>query len=519
MAIVADQSAPRCSPDEWAEFRHLVRHGMLFEVIAWIDSGKPTLRPENKHASPFEDAVAAPNLSMTQVLWERAWQDKSEATQAMHALTWHKGSTVILRYLLENNCPTGWLTGYDLCLTHDLDLVRLGMDRGVSILEPDGWASAFSEVGSRPLIRFYLEEKDRIPGLKKDAVVAMSRCIAESRLRAVALLRWAGVDPLGKGPRYFFNDNEAEDESEWDGFPALHISNAEHADEILKLLKLKPSPAQWFDMLDYCSNSRANTFDLVLNLTPNQEAAFREHPKLAGQLLVRLLRSVAWGYGCWRRPPDMILNFCTRMAEVGVQAVWENQSDINRFRLDFYRSKNQEEILRVIAKLAELPTEESKAELRLLIDKPKMRIITRRMQPALMDKLGMALPKAKVASNKYKPSAGTLPRATSAKPSPKPYQKHLPNDALVVKREQIHEKIWKQPASSLAKEYGISGSMLARICTLLNIPRPPRGYWAKRSAGHKVPRQKLPKLKEGLRDSWILNPVNSQAQNARRRSN
>ena len=243
MAIATDSSVPRCSIEEWADFRHLVRHGMLFEVMEWIDSGKPTLRPQNKHASPLEDAVTAPNLSMTQVLWERAWQEPAETDRAMHAITWQKGSKVVLRYLLENDCPTGWLCGYDLCLTHDLDLVRLGMARGVNILEPDGWASAFREVGSRPLIRFYLEEKDRIPGLKRDAVVAMCRCITESRLRAVALLRWAGIDPLGKGPKYV--GWEGAEDGEWDAFPALHIADAEKADELLKLLKLKPSPQQW----------------------------------------------------------------------------------------------------------------------------------------------------------------------------------------------------------------------------------------------------------------------------------
>ncbi|HEY9817127.1 MAG TPA: hypothetical protein V6D20_15205 [Candidatus Obscuribacterales bacterium] len=504
MAIAADSSIPRCSPEEWADFLHLVRHGMLFEVIKWIDSGKPTLRPENKHVSPLEEAVAAPNLSLTQVLWERAWQDEAEADRAMHALTWRKGSTVILRYLLENGCPTGWLSGYDLCLTHDLDLVRLGMKRGVNILEPDGWASAFRQVGSRPLIRFYLEEKDRIPGLKKDAVVAMCRCIAESRLRALSLLKWAGVDPLGRGPSYFWNEDEVENEENWDGFPALHICLAEQAEEILKFLKLKPSIPQWLEMLDHCCSSLESTFNAVLDLMPDHEAAFEKCPEQAGQLLVRFMRSVTWARSSWSRPRDKILNFCMKMAEAGVQAVWRNESEINRFRRDFYKAQHQEEILRVIAKLEELATEKSKAELKLLIDKPKMRVLTRQMQPSLMDKLGLIQQKKKQPRKKANTGQSPSTPAARAIPQPRPYPKHLHSGAVVVKRKEIHEKIWNQPASSLAKEFGVSGSMLARICTLLNIPRPPRGYWAKRQAGYKVAKQRLPKLREGQRDSWAF---------------
>lgn len=61
-----------------------------------------------------------------------------------------------MRYLLEQNCPVDHVTGYDLCMFHDLELVRLGIGCGVNILEPDGWASAYTETGSRPLIRMDL---------------------------------------------------------------------------------------------------------------------------------------------------------------------------------------------------------------------------------------------------------------------------------------------------------------------------------------------------------------------------
>lgn len=60
----------------------------------------------------------APNLSMTQVLWERAWQEKDEAVRALSSLAMHRSSDVVMRYLLKNGCPVDHVTGYDLCLFH-----------------------------------------------------------------------------------------------------------------------------------------------------------------------------------------------------------------------------------------------------------------------------------------------------------------------------------------------------------------------------------------------------------------
>ena len=55
--------------------------------------------------------------------------------------------------------------------------------------------------------------------------------------------------------------------------------------------------------------------------------------------------------------------------------------------------------------------------------------------------------------------------------------------AFTFQREQLYEEIWSVPILQLAKQYGLSDVGLAKICTKMKIPRPPRGYWAKRSYG------------------------------------
>ncbi len=52
----------------------------------------------------------------------------------------------------------------------------------------------------------------------------------------------------------------------------------------------------------------------------------------------------------------------------------------------------------------------------------------------------------------------------------------------------LFERVWSQPVASLAAEWGLSGPGLKKVCRRLQIPVPPRGYWAKLKAGHREAR-------------------------------
>jgi hypothetical protein len=389
MAIIGADPVARCTPEEWTEFLGMVRHGMLFEVIEWLDAGKPSLRPERKFTSAFESAIVAPNLSMTQVLWERAWQEEWEVHRALGSMTFENPSKVVLRYLLEAGCPVDGLCGMDLCLTHDLDLIRLGIDRGVDILEPDGWAAAFVRVGSRPLIHFYLEQRDRIPGLKKDAVYALCRAIRESRLRAIALLRWAEVDPLGKAPRY---EDWEESEDEWTGFPALSLSYSTKPVEILKLLRLKPTVPQWFELVEAMTHGCGEALDEVLNIMPDPMAVMRQHPANAERLLTDVLRSICWS-GFWNTERDeRRVQFCIKLLEEGVRLRWSDDDELNQLRRYLYKSEKKKLIFRVLRRASELADSTVQEQLIQLINKPKMRELTIQHESEIMVLLGLLPP-------------------------------------------------------------------------------------------------------------------------------
>ena len=61
-----------------------------------------------------------------------------------------------------------------------------------------------------------------------------------------------------------------------------------------------------------------------------------------------------------------------------------------------------------------------------------------------------------------------------------------------------------RPIRKLAEEFGLSDVGLAKACKKANIPRPPRGYWAKHTAGKSVTRQELPARGPGMSDKVCI---------------
>lgn len=59
-------------------------------------------------------------------------------------------------------------------------------------------------------------------------------------------------------------------------------------------------------------------------------------------------------------------------------------------------------------------------------------------------------------------------------------------------RETLYREVWEQPVSKVALKYGVSDVMIHKACKTLNVPVPPRGYWAKIQAGQTVAKEPLP---------------------------
>jgi hypothetical protein len=72
----------------------------------------------------------------------------------------------------------------------------------------------------------------------------------------------------------------------------------------------------------------------------------------------------------------------------------------------------------------------------------------------------------------------------------------------MISREELYKLVWAEPMTKVATRFDVSGSYLARMCTLLNVPRPERGYWAKMAVGKAPAQPPLPAALPGDPLHW-----------------
>ncbi len=133
-----------------------------------------------------------------------------------------------------------------------------------------------------------------------------------------------------------------------------------------------------------------------------------------------------------------------------------------------------------------------------------------------MQKVGF-IPAPPSASSRYDQYRPTRAREVLAKcgievPKPEPYIPRCveiggwkPNrQELRMDRAGLYEAVWSTPVATLAEQWGLSGLGLAKACHRIKLPLPPRGYWAKRSAGQRVRRPPLPALRPGEAEQVVI---------------
>ncbi|HEU0037120.1 MAG TPA: hypothetical protein VFQ53_41205 [Kofleriaceae bacterium] len=74
----------------------------------------------------------------------------------------------------------------------------------------------------------------------------------------------------------------------------------------------------------------------------------------------------------------------------------------------------------------------------------------------------------------------------------------MPAQTVTYRREELYCAVWREPATEVAKRYGMSSNALGKICDRLQVPTPTRGYWARRAVGIVDPTPPLPALSRAL---------------------
>ena len=56
-------------------------------------------------------------------------------------------------------------------------------------------------------------------------------------------------------------------------------------------------------------------------------------------------------------------------------------------------------------------------------------------------------------------------------------------------RAALDHQVWAEPVQNVPQAYGISGVRLGKVCRTLEVPVPPRGYWARVRKGYTIKSQ------------------------------
>lgn len=72
----------------------------------------------------------------------------------------------------------------------------------------------------------------------------------------------------------------------------------------------------------------------------------------------------------------------------------------------------------------------------------------------------------------------------------------------MITREELYHLMWSVPTRHAAAALGVSDAYAVRLCRALDVPKPPRGWWAKRQHGAAVAQPPLPPPRPGRPVDW-----------------
>jgi len=67
---------------------------------------------------------------------------------------------------------------------------------------------------------------------------------------------------------------------------------------------------------------------------------------------------------------------------------------------------------------------------------------------------------------------------------------------VTLTRQQLYERVWSEPTSKIAREFGLSDVAIGKICRKFRVPKPQPGYWARVQNGFKPRPVPLPLEKD-----------------------
>jgi len=447
----------------------LCREGRLYDVERWIADGKPlqhapeALPKGARSKTALQIALETGQHSLVTLLLRNGYQFQLERYSpldlALRSRRWD-----LFDLLLDWGGNLKSVGIYTVLETYNTDLYERFWAAGYDMTEGHTMASVLGHsTSNRPLFGFVKRHREEDPRIQREINIALGDHAKAGNERGVALCLWAGADShvpaLSLNLSIAENTDSEDDEEPFLGWSA--IEEAARAGHLGILKRLGPDPARdnFDELYEYARCGSIVAF--LLTLQPPRD-------------LTRIL----WWHFRWLEDRFSYLGSGHQSTSV-IEAIlkcgvrWEEKdpgrlADIRR-SLSRMRDYHLKEIMRYLER-PEICAPEMYQE---LVRTPKMR--------ARLVALDMY---KKPITEREKKKFEQEKRTNEIKRFLKIYD-----------RKVLYEQVWSEPALTVAKSYGVSSVWLGKVCRLLNVPVPPRGYWARVRSGGKGRKPPLPVLK------------------------
>ena len=467
----------------------LCQEGRLYELGRWIADGKSIAMPADyKKKSPLRIALQSGFHRLIELLLKHETHQAAKNAVLIEACRERQLGAVELA--LHYGADPRAVTLLDALLAWDRQIVALLLERGADAVTDYPFARAF-QMHIRTALGSYLDCKRQRPelaeALQQQADMALRQACSDGNQKWVSLLLWVGADSRTKGLAI-----EDVDEPAIANDPESHRTALEEACsaghvEIVK--RLKPDPAR--DDLNALLRS-ASTFAkrdvivylLTLNANPNDKE------NGGSSALDGCLKYLHWedSYHFFDRKtvPASSLTKSRSTIRLLIErgAQWRPDARIIADVRKVLYHIDPEVITEVVERLR-FHHACDEAVLHELLRTPKMQELLRAHRQSNLD-TRVPRPRARRSQRSETPESARLTASAA-------------HYLSRYNRERLYEEVWTAPTQQIALQYGVTDVALAKACKHLKVPKPPRGYWAKKEAGIRVPaKPALPAL-PGLR--------------------
>ncbi|MEX2526468.1 MAG: hypothetical protein WEA09_02415 [Gemmatimonadota bacterium] len=507
----AGKQPPRVTrdPDQIAELQELCRAGQLYYVENWIRGGRPLQWKPGTHvrgrrrASVLQIGLDRGDHSLVHLLLCNGYDPNAEEESPLDRAL-ESRRIDLLDLLLAWGADPHRVSRAAVFETYSTELMERFRSLGVEMTDGHEMADVLAErTSNKPLFGFAKRHRDGDPKVQRELDMALAYHAGEGNQKGVMLCLWAGADPYTP----VLDLRWPADDDEPCGLTAIWRACASGHADILERLNPDPSREDFDDLYRWADSTAV--IDVL---------AKRTLPKNVGPVIAAHISRQRLPFPFSDRWPSV--EPLRRLFDLGVRWTCGSKEEIAYARWSLLRTSDYSfvETLKLLTKgdhcspevlheLARTPAFQRK-----MVEAGFMRRPNEdpwkweRRRPTRAHEV---ITKCGLGKSKQKGSKGR-PRASGSTPEP-PLPRtvrighHRRNGREVqLTRRELFDHVWSTPMIQLAPEWGLSDQGLAKVCRRLKVPRPPRGYWAKKRAGHKPRRPKLPKLREGEAEEIVI---------------